>query len=1091
MKQNYYDILKQQQLKAIFRSVTYWNLLNNISDSITKQAIKAPNEATIENRFDTELSILFTSVFSSLGYDYKPIKEDAVDTKVHISKGRADTSIGSLIVEYKHFKKLESDANRELAINQAKTYIEGFCDSGIDKQVAFVTDGLNGCFINKIENEFIVESFQKVSANTVDRLVKIVIGLSQKSLTGQNLVKDFCEGKGIEKSVSQKLVKCLYKILSKNMTGKTQMLLEEWQELFKLAHDDQSQQQAIIERKLSLENYLEVKFDSVQNEYLALFSMQTAYAILVKIVAFKVVSNVKYSMDFIDFDDMSKSEGEELRGVLCDIEDGSIFRKYGINNLLEGDFFSWYTNAQQWNDDLADVIKDVFSILVKYSNNVLMQNKIKAQDFFKELYVAMMPQPVRHSLGEYYTKKWLAKQVVEESINHCEITKWRGIDPCCGSGTFLTVMIEKIIEEADDNYDNLELLNEILSRVYGIDINPVTVLTARVNYFLNIANLLPEDIEIEIPVYLGDASYVPKIVRIGDVECLEYSISTKIKPLSIILPKSITDDLYKFSRVMTFLESDIKNKNTSMVKDRLISIVNPKDLTEPVINNITNLAEDLVYLETKEWDGIWARIITNYLSTSNIGKFDIVVGNPPWVDWKNLPSGYRERIKSLCIARHLFSGDGITGGINLNICALISNVVAENWLSENGILAFLMPDTLLFQQSYEGYRNFYLNDNKRLYFFKITDWTKAGNPFRPVTQKFLTYFISSKEQNYSDSIPVDKFIIKKGKQSWKNEEIDLKEYFDVLPSFIAQFNDNNTMFTYVDEPNEIHNYAKIAGESYYIGREGVEVYPQELLIFEVNDKMHATKDKVTVVNIQNTKSKFKIARTHQFLEKKYLYPLIKGIHVNRFHIEQSNLVIPFPYEKTFSTRIPLSVEELSIKSPELIKFYQAYKEKFLAQNSYSDRLINNNQAEFYALARVGDYCFAENYVVYRDNSKWCASVVTTINTPWGEKKRPIFQNHAPIICQDSDGRYISNDEAHYICAILNTPIATKYIIKSSDSRSYPIRPRIKIPKFDCKNLLHQNMVNLSKQAHNEYNNKERMVEIDRELDLTYMKICEL
>ena len=49
-------------------------------------------------------------------------------------------------------------------------------------------------------------------------------------------------------------------------------------------------------------------------------------------------------------------------------------------------------------------------------------------------------------------------------------------------------------------------------------------------------------------------------------------------------------------------------------------------------------------------------------------------------DWKNLPEGYRERIKSLCIDRMLFSGDGITGGINLNICALISNVSAENWL---------------------------------------------------------------------------------------------------------------------------------------------------------------------------------------------------------------------------------------------------------------------------------------------------------------------------------------------------------------------------------------------------------------------------
>ena len=132
-----------------------------------------------------------------------------------------------------------------------------------------------------------------------------------------------------------------------------------------------------------------------------------------------------------------------------------------------------------------------------------------------------------------------------------------------------------------------------------------------------------------------------------------------------------------------------------------------------------------------------ARIITNYLTTANLGKFDIIVGNPPWVDWKSLPSGYRDKIKSLCISRKLFSGDKVTGGINLNICALISNVVAENWLTDSGILGFLMPEPLISQQSYEGFRNMYLSDDSRLYFKKFTNWTKAGHPFKPVTQKIF------------------------------------------------------------------------------------------------------------------------------------------------------------------------------------------------------------------------------------------------------------------------------------------------------------------------------------------------------------------
>ena len=62
-----------------------------------------------------------------------------------------------------------------------------------------------------------------------------------------------------------------------------------------------------------------------------------------------------------------------------------------------------------------------------------------------------------------------------------------------------------------------------------------------------------------------------------------------------------------------------------------------------------------------------------------------------------------------------------TRGNSLNICALISNVTAENWLAKDGVMAILMPQSLLFQQSYEGYRKFNLYDGRRLYFQEIID----------------------------------------------------------------------------------------------------------------------------------------------------------------------------------------------------------------------------------------------------------------------------------------------------------------------------------------------------------------------------------
>lgn len=288
----------------------------------------------------------------------------------------------------------------------------------------------------------------------------------------------------------------------------------------------------------------------------------------------------------------------------------------------------------------------------------------------------MVPAAVRHSLGEYYTKKWLAQNVVEESIALVDKEEWKGLDPCCGSGTFLNVMIDKVLHETTLRSKD-EQLKSVLSRVKGIDLNPIAVLTARVNYFLNISHLLTDNRPIDIPVYLGDASYVPETVEYDSIKCLDYVISTTKEPIEIMVPQSMVDNVSKLAQEMILVEMQVKNRNLDKVFETFRSLVKENDLTENIESNLIKLAKNLIHLEEMNWNGIWARILANYLSTANLGHFDIIVGNPPWVDWKSLPSGYRERVKGLCISRKLFSGDRLTGGINLNICALIANVAAQ------------------------------------------------------------------------------------------------------------------------------------------------------------------------------------------------------------------------------------------------------------------------------------------------------------------------------------------------------------------------------------------------------------------------------
>lgn len=1075
---------------SIIKSRQYSTALKEMAGRIIAASKKAPNEATIESRFDCELFAFFREHFGPLGFEYNPIKEKSIATCRHVAReasGRADTAISTLVIEFKQPAALAGEEQKNKAINQISDYLIGLSRLNDEEMFeGFVTDGIKGCFITYSGGKITKEKFMDLDEWALDRIIQNILSLKLIAFNAENLVDSFCNPP-LNDGIAFRLVEILFKILRGKMCTKTEMLFYEWKELFNLAHDDTSKQQAIIDRKKSLEKLLGVELADTEDEYLALFALQTAYAIVIKVIAYKLISQIRFDESLISFDRSMQMESEQLRVQFSRLENGAIFREYGMTNLLEGDFFSWYCVEKQWNKDLAEIIKKIFEILCRYSEKAVLNNTKRSQDFFKQLYEAMVPGAVRHSLGEYYTKKWLARNVVEEAIDLANVKEWKGLDPCCGSGTFLNVMIDKILDEKKKETKE-EKLEEILQRVKGIDLNPIAVLTARVNYFINISHLMTTNRPIDIPVYLGDASYVPKEIEYGGVNCLDYVITTKMNPIEITLPKSVVQDTSQFAQKMILVETQVKNRNVDAIEDIFKTLISKDDLTPQILVKIAQLSKSLVELEEKEWNGIWARILSNYLTTANMGKFDIIVGNPPWVDWKSLPSGYRERIKSLCISRKLFSGDRLTGGINLNICALIANVSANNWLSKKGILGFLMPEPLVYQQSYEGFRRFYLEDGSRMYFCKFTNWTKAGNPFKPVTQKFLSFFLTREVVDYKEGVETDWYVKKNNKNVDRLEELDIEEFFDHSVKYLACCHKKKNFFSSVESKEALSRFGGIGGKSYYIGREGIEFYPQELMVFKKSD-LPGIEGCTCLRNIQNRKSKYRVHEFDVLLETEYLHPMIKGKDISPFHVEWNNYIVPFPYESS-NPKVPIKMNILAEKAPRLAKYYQENKNLILEQTGYNEKIIGRENAEFYALARVGGYSYAKNYVVFRDNTKWAAAVISEVNTDWGGLKRPLFQNHAVSICEDIEGNYISLDEAYFICGIMNTKIVYEYMMQSSDSRSFPIRPRIYIPKYDPQNIIHVEIADLCKIMHKKYNDAQIIEENQKKVEEYYIKLIE-
>lgn len=1065
--------------------------LAELAKEIRGIAEKAPNEATVATNFELKL---YGQMKHRLQVEFEPIKEQAIDTKRHIKKGRLDSRIGALVIEYKQKRQLDTLQNQEKAVLQLKNYLVHLPREFRQSAVGVVTDGWRIKFVSCNEDESFTETaFEDITGAHLLRIIRGVLSLEKRALTPENLIAGFCEG---ECCPAKQLALALYNALDTHPTGRSNMLFREWQSIFRLAHDDVSKQKAIEERRHALAEALDITIAKGNNEieYKALYAIQTSYAIIVKAIAFKVLASIRAN-NAPKFAELAASSTETLRSHLDRLESGAIFRQEGFGNLLEGDFFAWYCTSEQWDEKIYSAVKQVFAILAEYENHHMFDGG-QVQDLFKDLYMAIIPDKVRHSMGEFYTPPWLAEQTILEALGTHRPKNWTALDPCCGSGTFITSLIRLVLDESKELSDK-EKLSGVLSRVKGIDLNPLAALTSRINYFINLSHLIGDEDEFDVPVYLGDASYVPRPKKIGEVLCLEYVINTEKGPLNLMLPKSAVADVPKFSKTMTILETHIENENEEAVAKELSNIITPNDLTSEIRQNIVELAKNLVDLQRNKWNGIWARIISNFLTTANLGRFDIIVGNPPWIDWKNLPQGYRERIKQLCIDRRLFSGDGITGGINLNVCALISNVAAQNWLKDGGVIGFLMPENLIFQQSYEGFRKFYLDGDERLYFQRFVDWNKAGKPFAPVGHRFLGYIIAKSECDYSQGVPIIQF---QKKPNDKDQNIfplknyahcqrfsDIEHVFD-RNDIIAITTGTNTAFSYAFDVEEGKQFNLVAGECFYPGREGVEIFPQELFVLTVDNTKKIRKGSVYVNNYQSSRSKHKIAAGTFLIETEMLYPLVKGTDIKRFHIEPSPYVVPFPYEKY--ARSPIGSERLTTLAPNLMQYLNANRLSLEDQTAYNDKIIGKkHKNEFYALARVGEYSYGDYFVAFRDNTKWQAAVVSRLPVPWSDEgKRPVFQNHAVSISQRANGEFITEDEAHYICAIFNAPIVAQFILKSSDSRTFKIRPPVNVPVFNPINEKHRKLVDLSKQAHIDYDNPQLMAKYDKELDRAYLAL---
>src|SRR3990170_1846022 len=100
---------------------------------------------------------------------------------------------------------------------------------------------------------------------------------------------------------------------------------------------------------------------------------------------------------------------------------------------------------------------------------------------------------------------------------------------------------------------------------------------------------------------------------------------------------------------------------------------------------LRELYERIEELHNDRRDGIWPRILSASFAPVFERKFDLIVGNPPWVNWDALSDSYKEATEPLWREAGLY--DTYKGDKD-DICFLMTRLAMKRYLKEGGRLVF-------------------------------------------------------------------------------------------------------------------------------------------------------------------------------------------------------------------------------------------------------------------------------------------------------------------------------------------------------------------------------------------------------------------
>ncbi|MFX0184066.1 MAG: Eco57I restriction-modification methylase domain-containing protein [Candidatus Hodarchaeota archaeon] len=311
-------------------------------------------------------------------------------------------------------------------------------------------------------------------------------------------------------------------------------------------------------------------------------------------------------------------------------------------------------------------------------------------------------------LGQYFTPPYIVNYIIDQTVGQkLRFSKFDGqlpsytiLEPACGNGIFLVNALKVIFNHFKKYYRSKELIklkrSIIANNLYGIDIDDESIKNTKRN--------------------LGCESF-----------------TANFKVFDALLPPPNFDHQFYVSEIEK-LRKQYKTmfiENNDPIEEKILQEIIYEyeerlkvDLSKKVIKKF-NLSDDSEF-KPMLWETIFPE---------TKGKFDIIVGNPPWGNDLTLYSS--ELLRQFKV-----------GKLQVDSWSLFLEK-SLNGLKDGGYIGFILPNTLLMNENYTRTRQLILESCRILNIINLGD-----NVFPNVTQPCMIIIAEKVELNPAHQIDI-------------------------------------------------------------------------------------------------------------------------------------------------------------------------------------------------------------------------------------------------------------------------------------------------------------------------------------------------